>query len=235
MTVQRLIEPVGDANRWDLPDVQAPKAPGPAHAAQPPSAVEVEAIQARARREGHAEGRRAGYEAGYGEGIEQGRQQGEQAARERVARIQGLLDALAEPVAEIDDDTERELVELTLSLARQVIRRELRTQPGEVVGILREALALLPMAARDVRVSLHPEDVELVREIMGEPEGRWRLEEDPRISRGGCLVSTPQSRIDATVEHRIALLAADLLGDERQAEQEGEHGAVGPHDPEARP
>lgn len=217
MTVQRLIEPGVDADRWRLPEVTDPAAVAVGAPVRPPTAEEIEGIRARAADEGYREGQRAGYEAGYGEGIEQGRQQGDRMARERSERLRFLLDALAEPASEIDNATERELVELTLSLARQVIRRELHTQPGEVVGIVREALALLPLAARDVRVALHPEDVVLVRETLGEPEGRWRLEEDPRVSRGGCLVSTPQSRIDATVEHRIALLAAELLGDDRQS------------------
>ncbi len=211
-----------ETDRWRLPDVDAPPATraamGPAR--RPPTVDEIERIQAQAREEGITEGRREGFEKAYGEGLAQGRAHGEGEVRERAARLQALLSALAAPAAEVDDATEHELAELTLALARQVIRRELQSQPGEIVGVIREAVALLPLSAREIRVRLHPEDAAFVRETLGEPEGRWSIEEDPGVSRGGCLLRTLQSRVDATVEHRIAALAAELLGDARRAEDD---------------
>ena len=45
-----------------------------------------------------------------------------------------------------------------MALARQIVRRELKTDPTQIIGIIREAIGALPVAARDVRVHLHPED-----------------------------------------------------------------------------
>jgi flagellar assembly protein FliH len=103
-----------------------------------------------------------------------------------------------------------------------VVRRELRTEPGHVIGAIREAVALLPSAARDVRVMLHPDDAVLVRERLGDGSaGRaWALVEDPMMGRGGCRVVAESSTVDARLETRVGAVIAHVLGDERDAAEE---------------
>jgi len=109
-----------------------------------------------------------------------------------------------------------------LSVGKQLARRELRIEPTQVIAILRESLALLPAAAREVRVQLHPEDAATVREHLTTPavDRAWTLVEDPTLSRGGCVILSQSSRIDARLEARIAAVAAGALGDERTAARE---------------
>jgi flagellar assembly protein FliH len=104
-----------------------------------------------------------------------------------------------------------------MALARQIVRRELKTDPTQIIGIIREAIAALPVAARDVRVHLHPEDAAVVRENLSptENESAWTLVEDPVMARGGCQVTTASSRIDARLETRLTSILSELLGTER--------------------
>ncbi len=44
----------------------------------------------------------------------------------------------------------------------------------------------------------------------------WTICEDPLMSRGGCLVTTKTSRIDATVENRLNAAIAAVMGGERK-------------------
>lgn len=216
------------ANAWSLPDVSEPTtAPRPREADAAGVSVEaLERIQREAYAEAFEEGRREGHAAGFGEGRSEGLAQGQAEAAEWARRMRGLLDGLAQPATELDDDVEQELVSMILCLAQQVIRRELQVQPGEIVGIIREAIALLPMSARKVKVQVHPDDAAFIREVLGEGGNAWQLVDDPGVTRGGCIVNTARSRVDATLEHRLAALAADLLGDERRHDL-GE----GPHEP----
>lgn len=213
----------GQANAWSLPDVSEP-APAAASAQRDgpgTPGVNVEALE-RIQREAHAEafeeGRREGHAKGLREGRRTGLDQGQAEAAELIQRMRGLLDGLAQPATELDDAVEQELVHLVLCLAQQVIRRELQLQPGEIVGIVREAIALLPLSAREVKVQVHPDDAAFIRELLGEGETAWQLVDDPGVTRGGCIVNTARSRVDATLEHRLAALAADMLGDERRRE-----------------
>lgn len=136
---------------------------------------------------------------------------------ERVKRLDAALSLIARPLEQLDADIESELAQLALAVGKQLARRELRIEPAQVIAILRESLALLPAAAREVRVHMHPEDAATVREHLTAPasERAWTMVEDPTLSRGGCVVHSQSSRIDARLESRIAAVAASALGDER--------------------
>jgi flagellar assembly protein FliH len=140
-----------------------------------------------------------------------------QELRTRVLRLEGVLNLQARPLAELDETVLRQLATLAGAIARQLVRRELRTQPEQIIAVIRETVALLPAAARDVRIHLHPEDAALVRERLVEPaaERAWTLVEDPVITRGGCRISSENSSIDAQVETRLGAAIAAVLGDER--------------------
>lgn len=225
MSQERVIprERAGGGDAWELPDMGAgARRRGPGH-----PDVSVEALE-RIQRDAHAEafeqGRREGHDAGFREGREAGLEQGQAEGRRLVQRLRQILDATAEPAAQLDQAAEDELAALALAAARQVIRREIQTQPGEVVAVVREAVGLLPLAAREITLRLHPEDAAVVRETLGEGErSAWRLQDDPTLSRGGCVVETPRSRVDASLERRLNALAADLLGAQARVE-DGDEG-----------
>ena len=84
-----------------------------------------------------------------------------------------------------DDQVERELIEMVISMVRQLVRREVRTDPEQIIGVVREALSILPVSSRGIRVVLHPEDASLVRRIyeVSENELGWKIIEDPVLAR----------------------------------------------------
>jgi len=188
-----------------------------AEAPPAPTAEELEAMYEAARAEGHA----AGLAEGRALGAAQARAEGEARQREIGAELLAVLAMAARPLETLDGEVENALVDLTICIARQIIRRELRTNPGEVVAVVREALGQLPMATRERKLYLHPEDIPMVRQALGlaDSEHGWRLEADPLLTRGGCLVETETSYIDATVESRIAAVVRDLLGGEREEDR----------------
>ncbi len=104
---------------------------------------------------------------------------------------------------------------LAVALARQLVRRELKTDPTQIIGIIREAIKALPVASRDVRVYLHPEDAAIVRQNLAPTgsERAWSVVEDPVMARGGCQVVSSSSRIDARLETRLTTVLTELLGE----------------------
>ena len=89
---------------------------------------------------------------------------------------------------------------------------------GIVIGVVRDAIKLLPVASRDVQVLLHPDDAALVRDSLSAVEGEraWTIVEDPLISRGGCKITTENSQVDAQSEARLQAIIDAITGDERQ-------------------
>ncbi len=159
------------------------------------------------------------YQEAFEQGLAEGRDAGHAEARAQVERLTAMFHDLARPFEVLDVEVERELLALAMALARQIVRRELKTDPTQIIGIIRDAIAALPVAARDVRVQLHPEDAAVVRQHLAptESERAWVIVEDPVMARGGCQITTATSRIDARLETRLGAILSELMGTERQA------------------
>lgn len=152
----------------------------------------------------------AGFEEGRLEGIDAGREQ----LRAQVHQFHALVQTLATPFAELDAQVEQQLVQLAIAIAQQLIRHELAADPGLVLGAVRQAMAVLPAAARRIRVHLHPEDAQVVRAHMPEFNAEsCEIIADLQLERGGCRVTTDTSHVDATVQTRVSQIVAAMLGE----------------------
>lgn len=194
-------EDLAEYQRWTVPEVAA-------SGNRLLTAQALERLQKQAYEEAYARG--------YQEALAAGRAQ----IQAQAKRMTQLIDTLAEPLKVLDDEVERELTALALVIARHVVRREIKLDPGQVMAVIREAVGSLPLAARSVRVHLHPDDATLVRGFLsqdGEPHA-WKLVDDPAITRGGCKIVTETSSIDATLEQRLGAIAAQVLGGERESD-----------------
>jgi flagellar assembly protein FliH len=210
---------VAAIERWSLPEVDGPvigRVPDERKAAAAAAAI------ARIARE---ESEARGYEAGLARAHTQ--MQGHIAELDaRIKRLDSVLQLLSSPLRELDTEVEKMLLHLALAVGKQLARRELRIDPAQVIAIIRESLGQLPSAAREVRVLLHPEDAAIVRERLTAPanERAWTIVEDPTLSRGGCVVRTENSQIDARLDSRINSVIASALGDERSLDRQSSHG-----------
>lgn len=203
-------DPKSDAQRWDLPSVEG--APMPRAGAKGVNVMHLSLIE------------REAWQHGYKDGHVEGVRKGEAELAKRIAEVdvkitalETIMGALARPLDELDAEVETELTRLALTIAKHLVRRELKIDPAQIIGIIRHTVSLLPLAARNVKIHLHPDDAAIVREKLaratGEPE--WTLAEDPLMARGGCRLTTDTSSVDARFETSIATVLSGLLGDER--------------------
>jgi|SRR5689334_3054129 flagellar assembly protein FliH len=163
---------------------------------------------------------RANHVRGYQEGLAAGQAEIQKRTNElnaRIARLDSILKLLSRPLEDLDKEIEQQLTLLALTVGKQMVRRELRTDPAQVIAIIRESVGRLPAASRDIRVHLHPEDAAVVREHLSAPttDRAWNIVEDPAMSRGGCVVRTDTSQIDARLDSRLNAVVSAAFGDER--------------------
>ncbi len=154
--------------------------------------AELENIRQQAHNEGYAQGR----EAGYTEGIQQ--------ARNEAAQMHTLLQNLQSALNQVDEQVAQSLLDLSLEVARQMVRETLHTKPEVILKIVSDAISSLPHFNQNAHLILHPDDAALVREHMGDQlaHAGWKIFTDAKIERGGCLVETAHSHIDGTTEAR---------------------------------
>ncbi len=203
--------------RWALPDVAGPVV-GRLREEKKQADNTVELLR-QALQESEARGYQAGLEKAQAES-----QVSLDALAAKVRQLESIVQFLAQPLAQLDAEVEKELLHLALTVGKQLARRELRVDPSQVIGIIRESLSQLPASARDVRVHLHPDDAKTVRDRLAEPTSQraWTIVEDPTLSRGGCVIRTETSQVDAKFESRISAVIASVLGDERAPERPAE-------------
>ena len=163
--------------------------------------------------------RRDAEEEGYRQGLERARADNAEIQR----RLLTLIDFFEHPLQYLSEEIEQQLTQLAVTLAQQLVRRELKVAPGEIIGLIRDSVNLLPGNARNISIRLHPEDAQLVRNALSmdtaNDEQSWKLVEDPVITRGGCEIVAPPSSINARLESRLSELAASVLGGEREADE----------------
>lgn len=196
-----------DPTHVDVRDAKNPR--------QPMTAAQMEEVHEQAQRDGFDQGYKQGKEKGYAEGLEKALVE----ARETAQHMQSLLKCMAAPLEELDEQVEKSLVKLAMSVGRHIVRRELKIDPAQVIAVVRESVSALPIAASRVRIHLHPDDAALIRERLPvhEQDSQWDIVEDPGLTRGGCKVVSESSQVDSSVENRVAMAVSKILGDERDS------------------
>lgn len=223
MTIKVIPEGSEQYRRWEMPRVDE-KLSGEAQLKLTHGRVTADQLS-NIQDQAHKEAFEQGFTQGYKDGIDKAQKetlQKNQDLQHRVEQMDQLLRSLSTPFEQLDGQVEAELASLAVSLARQIIRRELKLNPGEIVAVVREAVAALPVATRHPQIFLHPEDAAFIRQtfsLSGEHE-HWKLIDDPAMTRGDCRVVTETSRIDASVESRLTAIITKALGGEREEDQQ---------------
>jgi len=205
-------EELADYQRWQAPHVVSVE-----DVKKKPEAFltveDIDALQKQAQQEGYTAGFEQGKTAGHKAGLEAAQND----VSQRLAYLGQILTTLNAPLENLDVEIENDLVSLVTSVARQVIRRELKTEPEHVIGAVRAALAVLPVNDRKITIILHPQDTELVQKglSLDEDDAKWRWVDDPTMHRGGCRIETANTLIDASVEARLESVINTSLGGER--------------------
>lgn len=160
-----------------------------------PTADDIEKLQQEAHREGYA--------AGYEEGTAR--------VRMEAMRLHSVVEQLEEALAALDNSIAREVLNLGVEIARNVVRQTIRVNPEVVVAVVREAINQLPH--QHTAIYLNPEDASVVRSHIGDQltHAGHRIFEDGAIARGGCKVESGGSQIDATVPTRWDRIVESLV------------------------
>jgi len=159
------------------------------------------ALEREAFTKGYAQGERAGLEAGG------------KRAEAMLRRVAQTIEELGNLRQTLIHETEREMVQLALALARRVVHREVTLDPELAAALAHVALERLGTNT-PATIRLNPEDYTIV----AQDSSRWggqtvTVVPDPAISRGGCLVESAFGSVDATIERQFDELSRALFGD----------------------
>lgn len=163
--------------------------------------AQMEAVEREAFGKGYAQGEREGFDAG---------QRQADAIIGRMAETLQGLDGLRRSMIH---HTEQQMVQLAVTIAKRILRREVTLDEEITLAMVRVALDRLDKATT-ATVRLHPDDYAMA---VGTNKNDWSggnvtVEADAGIDRGGCQIESPFGTIDASVDAQFAEVATAVLG-----------------------
>ena len=168
--------------------------------------------------------RQHGYTLGYENGFAQGRAQATLEGQRQIAeyirtegqaaanRFAKLFAVAQQQIADAEQTIAEGVLELSCELARQVLRRELSTNPNAVHSVIRESLALLLTDGKTALVRMNPLDIEVLSDVLRTEFEHLSLTlvPDSSLERGSCLAEAAGTVVDGTMERRWQRTVASL-------------------------
>jgi len=170
--------------------------------------AEAEAEKDRQRNDAQREGFEQGHQEGYDKGVAE--------VDRLVERMHKILEAVMQRRDEILQDTESQIVELVILMARKVIKILSENQKNVIMANTLAALKKVRTRG-DVTLRVNLEDVKLTTEHIDEfiqhvenVQGINVLE-DSSVEKGGCIVETDFGSIDARISSQLTELENKIL------------------------
>lgn len=148
--------------------------------------------------------RQEGYAAGLADGRDTGLKEGYAQAAKEVSQFKQVASSFQGEIAQANELIAQDLLDLSLDLAKAMLKSALTIRPEIVLPIISDAVRYLPSVQQPAVLFLNPADAMIVRQFMGDELTKtgWRISEDKHIERGGCRVETASNQIDASMTTR---------------------------------
>jgi flagellar assembly protein FliH len=161
---------------------------------------------------------REAFAKGYAQGERAGMEAGARRADAMLRRVAQTLEDLAHLRKAIVRETESQMVQLALALARRVVHREVSLDPMLVAAMAHVALERIGQST-PATIKLHPEDFAIVAAHRGEAweSAHVRVMPEPSVARGGCVVESEFGVVDGSLDAQFEELTRALLGDASRA------------------
>ncbi|MDT0593811.1 flagellar assembly protein FliH [Glaciecola petra] len=196
----------------------------------PLTAAEIEEIRQAAHSEGlktgHAEGfeqgKQEGFEEGQKEGVESGKKAGfeegielsTQTIEAKKNELSGYINDLHQPLKQIDEDVQKELVILAINMAKAVVNVEITQNEKVLLNAVNRAIQALPSQEKDYSIIINPEDYPVFLSHFDETiikQNNWRINTNDTIARGGCKIQTNDHAVDLSIEKRCSDIFSQML------------------------
>jgi len=164
-------------------------------------------------------------EQAYISGFEKGEKEGLESSKSRIETLLISLDQALLGIDKAKEDlfliSEREAVELALSIARKIIHQEVSTNRGVVLNVVKAALKKVSNHKK-IKIRLNPADLDFMNEVKSQmPDLVARFDEvifegDTSIGDGGCVIDTNFGDIDARIEKQLLAVEEMFMAEIRK-------------------
>jgi len=178
-----------------------------------PSEQQQELSKAReqATLEGYTEGLEQGREKGHQQGYQEGLAKAQQESKQLASRIEDMLKAFSDPMQLQQQELQSAVMNVAINIAQSVIQRELAMPSEALSNVVDNALKALPSGATNIRIHMHPNDIECLKVLQPPSWQDFQWVPDAKCQLGDCVIHTQQSSVDFSVSERFRQVIHQLF------------------------
>ncbi len=153
-------------------------------------------------------------EAASKEGYEAGIQQ----AKSDIEEVKNAITTFMGAKQEVFDSIVPNIMNISLDIAKKIIKKEVEQNPIIILDEISELLKRLSKEETKITLKVNPVQVSLVKSEIPEMVSNAGLDAkvlvvpDDTIMEGGCIVTTTNGVIDATIETQLSVISEALKG-----------------------
>lgn len=146
----------------------------------------------------------------------EGYEYGLQNAKEDISQMRETLTTFLSAPQEVFEYIAPDILQISLDIAQKIIKTEVTQNPQVVLDKITEILKTLSKEEPKVTIRVNPMQVNIAKEGMPEVLAAAGLETkivvlpDESVTEGGCVVTTNNGVIDATIESQLAIVKEAL-------------------------
>lgn len=151
-------------------------------------------------------------EAASKEGYEKGLNE----AREDIEEVKNSITEFMGAKQEVFDYISQYIVEISMEIAKKIIKRELEQDTSVILENIQQVLKTLSKEESKISLKVNPLQVSIVKSEIPEMltnsglDAKIMIIPDEEIMEGGCMVTTSNGVIDATIETQLSVISEAL-------------------------
>lgn len=146
----------------------------------------------------------------------EGYQEGLMQAKADIEDVKNAITSFAGAKQEVFEYIAPDILEISVEIAQKIIKKELQQDPTIILDNIMEILKGLSKEETKITLRVNPSQVSLLKSeipnVMSNVglDAKVLIVPDDTIMEGGCMVTTNNGVIDATIETQLALISEAL-------------------------
>ncbi|MCM1338426.1 MAG: FliH/SctL family protein [Muribaculaceae bacterium] len=138
------------------------------------------------------------------------------AAREDIETIKSSFAEFLNAKQEVYDSIAPDILEISLEIAKKIIKKEMTEDPQVLLENIKDIMKGLSKEETKITLKVNPSQAAMLKQSVPDVAGSLGLEakiiivSDDSVMEGGCVVTTTNGVIDATVESQLAVISEVL-------------------------
>ena len=150
--------------------------------------------------------------------MKEGYEEGLKLAQSDINEVKNTIVAFMNAKQEVFDYISPSIMEISIDIAKKIIKRELQQDPSIILDNISKILKGLSKEESKITLNVNPIQVPLLKSEISDImynaglEAKIMIVPDENIMEGGCMITTSNGVIDATIETQLSVISEALKG-----------------------